>query len=183
MNSNYKVLNRKSVYKGRKVFVSDETIQLPNGNIVEWDMIDFPDIFMAIPITKDNQVLMVQQWRQGPKSIMTDFVGVRLDNPNEDAMRALSRELNEELGIIGGRFEKLVEYSNGVRISGLRTIFMVTEFELDKTNLDENEIVERVEIPLRGLYKELLDNHIVTGDTLLMAKLAEERYSKFNSVN
>ena len=47
----------------------------------------------------------------------------------------LSRELNEELGIIGGRFEKLVEYSNGVRISGLRTIFMVTEFELDKTCL------------------------------------------------
>lgn len=176
-NSDYKLLSRKQVYKGKKVNVYDETIKLPNGNIVEWDMVDFPDIYMAIPVTKDEKVLLVKQWRQGPKSIMTDFVGARLDNKSEQGLAALKRELAEELGLIGGNYEKLVEYSNGVRISGFRTIYLVTEFDIDKTKLEENEIVEKVEIPLKGLYKELVENHVVTGDTLLMAKLAEEIYS------
>jgi len=176
-NSDYKLLSRKQVYKGKKVNVYDETIKLPNGNIVEWDMVDFPDIYMAIPVTKDEKVLLVKQWRQGPKSIMTDFVGARLDNKSEQGLAALKRELAEELGLIGGNYEKLVEYSNGVRISGFRTIYLVTEFDIDKTKLEENEIVEKVEIPLNGLSKELVENHVVTGDTLLMAKLAEEIYS------
>jgi ADP-ribose pyrophosphatase len=176
--SDYNVISRDHQYKGKKVNVYNEKIQLPNGNIVEWDMVDFPDIYMAIPVTKENTVLLVKQWRQGPKSIMTDFVGARLDDKQENGLEALKRELSEELGLIGGKYEKLVEYSNGVRISGLRTICLVTEFEIDKTNLEENEIVEKVEIPLKGLYNELVENHTVTADTLLMAKLAEERYLK-----
>ena len=174
----YKVINRSPSYKGKKVNVFDETIKLPNGNIVEWDMVDFPDIYMAIPVTKEKKVLLVKQWRQGPKSIMTDFVGARLDDKSEQGLDALKRELSEELGLVGGKYEKLVEYSNGVRISGLRTIYLVTEFDIDKTKLEENEIVEKVEIPLKGLYEELVKNHVVTGDTLLMAKLAEEKYLK-----
>ena len=79
---------------------------------------------------------------------------------------------------VGGKYEKLVEYSNGVRITGLRTIYLVTEFDIDKTKLEENEIVEKVEISLKGLYEELVENHTVTADTLLMAKLAEDKYFK-----
>lgn len=172
----YKVIARNAVYKGKKVTVFDEKIQLPNGNIVEWDMVEFPDIYMAIPVTNKKTVLLVQQWRQGPKAMTTDFVGVRLDDPNEDAMDALRRELNEELGIVGGKYEKLVEYSNGVRISGVRSIYLLVDFEQSEQNLDENELVDIIELPVKGLYKELSENHVVTGDTLLMAKLVEEKY-------
>jgi len=179
MINNYKVKKRTNVYEGKKVNVFDEQIQLPNGNIVEWDMVEFPDIYMA---TNKETVLLVQQWRQGPKAITTDFVGVRLDDPKEDAMEALKRELNEELGILGGKYEKLVKYSNGVRISGARSIYLLVDFEQSEQNLDENELVDIIELPVKGLYKELSENHVVTGDTLLMAKLVEEIiYSKVNN--
>ena len=174
MDNNYKVLSRKSVYKGRKVFVSDETIQLPNGNIVVWDMIDYPDIFMAIPVTDRNTVLMVQEWRQGPKQIMTEFVGARLDSKDETGLESLKRELKEELGIEDGKYQKLVEYCNGVRTSGKREIFLVTDFIVSKAETEENEIVETLELPVTDLYKNLTENYITTGDTLLMAKLVEE---------
>lgn len=174
MDNNYKVLSRKSVYQGRKVFVSDETIQLPNGNIVEWDMIDYPDVFFAIPITEKNTVLMVQQWRQGPKQIMTDFVGARLDLKDGTGLESLKRELREELGIEGGKYKKLISYPNGVRISGKREIFLVTDFVVSKAETGENKIVETLELPVAGLYKNLTENYITTGDTLLMAKLLEE---------
>ena len=173
----YKIISRKQVYKGKKVNVFDERIQLPNGNVVEWDMVDFPDILMAIPVTKENTVLMVRQWRQGPKKIMTDFVGARLDDIQELPLDALKRELKEELGVDGGTYELLVKYSNGVRISGFRSLYLVVDFEQGVQNLDENEIVDIIELPVKGLYKELSENHVVTGDTLLMAKLVEERFS------
>lgn len=176
MTDSYKLIERRVLYKGKKVTVFDEKIQLPNGNIVEWDMVEFPDIYMAIPVTNKKTVLLVQQWRQGPKAMTTDFVGVRLDDPNEDAMDALRRELNEELGIVGGKYEKLVEYSNGVRISGVRSIYLLVDFEQSEQNLDENELVDIIELPVKGLYRELSENHVVTGDTLLMAKLVEEKY-------
>lgn len=174
MDHNYKVLKRNLLYKGKKISVSDETIQLPNGNIVEWDMVDYPDIFMAIPVTERNTVLMVQQWRQGPKQIMTDFVGARLDSENETGLESIKRELREELGIEGGKYQKLVEYYNGVRISGKREIYLVTDFAVSKPELEENEIVEVLELSVIGLYKNLSENYVTTGDTLLMAKLAEE---------
>jgi len=177
MTDSYKLIERRVLYKGKKVTVFDEKIQLPNGNIVEWDMVEFPDIYMAIPVTNKKTVLLVQQWRQGPKAMTTDFVGVRLDDPNEDAMDALRRELNEELGIVGGKYEKLVEYSNGVRISGVRSIYLLVDFEQSEQNLDENELVDIIELPVKGLYRELSENHVVTGDTLLMAKLVEEKFS------
>lgn len=173
MDNNYKVLKRKLLYKGKKVSVSDETIQLPNGNIVEWDMVDYPDIFMAIPITEKNTVFMVQQWRQGPKAITTDFVGARLDSKNETGLESLKRELKEELGIEGGKYQKLVEYYNGVRISGRREIFLVSDFTVSKAETEENEIVEILELSVIDLYKNLSENYVTTGDTLLMAKLAE----------
>jgi ADP-ribose pyrophosphatase len=176
MTDSYKLIERKVLYRGKKVTVFDEKIQLPNGNIVEWDMVEFPDIYMAIPVTNKKTVLLVQQWRQGPKAITTDFVGVRLDDPKEDAMEAVKRELNEELGIVGGKYEKLVEYTNGVRISGVRSIYLLVDFEQSEQNLDENELVDIIELPVKGLYKELSENHVVTGDTLLMAKLVEEKY-------
>ena len=173
-NSDYKLISSNRVYNGKKVKVLDETIQLPNGNIVEWDMVEYPDIYMAIPVTNRKTVLMVQQWRQGPKVIMTDFVGARLDNPKEEGLEALKREVREELGIIGGNHNLHVKYSNGVRISGKRHIYLITDFEQAEQNLEKNELVNIVELPAIGLYKELSENHVVTADTLLMAKLVEE---------
>lgn len=168
----FKSLGKKTVYTSEKVNVSLQKLKLPNGNQVEWDLIEFPDIDMAIPLTKQGTVLMVEEWRQGPQGIMTSFVGARRTDRQE--LVDLRRELKEELGVVNGNYRKLIRFSNGVRITGFHTVYLVTEFDLIKPDTDENEIIEKIELPVNGLYQKLVDKHIVTGATLIMARLVED---------
>lgn len=168
----YKSLGRKKVYEGQKVTVSIEKLELPNGNIVEWDLIEFPDIDMGIPLTDHGTVLMGQEWRQGPHGIITEFVGAR--KLVDEELFDLKKELKEELGLINGKFKSLVRFSNGVRITGFREVYLITDFEITKTEKEENEIIKTIELPVEGLYDALSKDHVVTAETLLMAKLVDD---------
>ncbi len=75
-----------------------------------------------------------------------------------------------------GDFEKLIAFPWGFRTSGNVTYFIVENFSLGQTKRDENEIQEIIKLPIKGLYNELLQNHVVASDTLLVAKLLEEKY-------
>ncbi len=172
MGEEYQILDRKTKYDGPKVKVGVETIRLPNGKIVEWDVVDYPDIVYGIPVTKDGCVLMVQEWRQGPEKVMTQFVGARVNRGG--GIDELKRELREELGIKGGNYEKIVSFYNGVRHKGKKSLYLVKDFELGETDRDEDEIQKMVKIPIKGLYLCLSSKHVVTADALLGAKLIEE---------
>ena len=78
------------------------------------------------------------------------------------------------LALKGGVFEEIISFAWGFRITGNVTYFTVTDFEQCKMNRGENEIQEVIKLPIKGLFNELTQNHIVTSDTLLVAKLLEE---------
>lgn len=40
----------------------------------------------------------------------------------------------------------------------------------------EKFLLEKVILPIKGLFKELVENHVTTGDSLLMAKLVEDEF-------
>ena len=113
----------------------------------------------------------------GPCDVLTQFTVARAVHiSEEDNLNELRRELREELGLVGGNFEKAIRFAQGSRLSGYTTVYVVTDFELREVDRDDNEIQEIVELPIRGLYTELLANHKVTADTLLVAKLLEEMF-------
>ena len=174
----FKVLKKKTVYKSEKVQVDTETISLPNGNTVDWDVMVQPDFYCGVTIVDDKKVLMSKEWRQGPHDFLTQFTVARAPHEGEEEnLSELKRELKEELGVTGGQYEKVMRFAQGTRLTGFTIVYLVTDFTLGETHLDENEIQKIVALPIKGLYDELSKNHIVTSDTLLIAKLLEERYS------
>jgi hypothetical protein len=173
----FKVLSRKTVAKYEKAQLDFETIQLPNGNIDEWVLMVYPDFYCAVTV-KDNNVLMTKEWRQGPHAVMTQFTQSRAYHKTEEEnMKELQKELKEEMGVIGGTYKNILKYAHGARLEGFTTVFLVTDFEIGETQRDENEIQEIIELPIKGLYNELLKNHIVMAETLLIAKLLEEQFT------
>jgi ADP-ribose pyrophosphatase len=169
----FKVISTETVFKSVKVQVDRETIQLPDGSHAEWDLMVYPDFYEAVTI-KDNKVLMTKEWRQGPHDYLTQFTKARAPHKSEkDNLQGLARELSEELGVIGGKYQKLTRFSQGERLSGFCTVYLVTGFTLGNTNRDLGEIQEIVELPIKGLYQELINNHIVMAETLLVAKILE----------
>jgi len=174
----YKILNTKTVFKSAKVQVDRETVGLPNGNTADWDVMVYPNFYCGVTITSDEKVLMTREWRQGPHDLLTQFTAARAEHQaEEENLLELKRELKEELGVEDGKFEKIISFAQGTRLTGFRTVYFVTNFALGKTDRDENEIQEIISLPIKGLYSELSKNHITTSETLLIAKLLEENYT------
>lgn len=62
--------------------------------------IDCPDWVNIIPITADNRVVMVEQFRHGAGEVTLEIPGGALD-PGESPLEAAARELLEETGYTG----------------------------------------------------------------------------------
>ncbi len=175
----YKVIESKTVYKSEKVQVDKEKIGLPNGQIVEWEVMVYPNFLTGVPV-EEGQVLMTKEWRQGPHDYLTQFTATRASHETEsENLAELKRELGEELGVTDGDYEKIVHFAQGTRLTGFRTVYLVTNFCITSPDRDENEIQEIIRLPVKGLYLELTGKHVVTAETLLIAKLIEERFPRF----
>jgi hypothetical protein len=134
----------------------------------------YPDFYLAVTI-KNNRVLMTKEWRQGPHDYLTQFAKARAIHITEkENLAELARELQEEMGVTGGHYQKQLRFAQGERLAGFTTVYFLTDFKLGNTNRDQGEIQEIVNMPIKGLFKELVKNHIVMAETLLVAKLLEE---------
>src|SRR6185369_1820152 len=172
----FKVIETKTVYKSEKVQVNRETISVPNGNTVEWDVMVYPNFYVAVTI-KDKHVLLTKEWRQGPYGYLTQFTKARATHKTEkENIGEIARELKEEMGVEGGQYEKIITFAQGERLTGFCSVYFVTDFTISETKRDENEIQEVIELPIKNLYQELSTHHIVMPETLLIAKLLEERF-------
>jgi len=177
-NDSFKILGRKTLYKSVKLQIDRAKIQLPNGNIDKWDVNVLPSFYFGVP-TVDGKVIMTREWRLGPNKVLTQFTGTRCVSDNENKnLGELKRELKEELGLEGGKYISQITFAWGFRTTGNVTYYTVEGFKIGKTSRDENEIQEIIKLPIKGLFDELLKNHVITSDTLLVAKLLEERYKK-----
>lgn len=75
-----------------------DRVRLPNGTVLdEYHVLHYPDWALALPITDDGQVVMVEQYRYGVERLSLEFPAGAVD-PDEDVETAARRELLEETG-------------------------------------------------------------------------------------
>lgn len=174
----YRVIDRQTVFKSTKVQVDKELIELPDGSQAEWELMVYPNFYMAVTV-RNGHVLMTKEWRQGPEDYLTQFTKARCPhNLEKDNLAELAKELREEMGVIGGKYQKLIRFCHGERLAGFCTVYLLTDFKLGSTNRDPGEFQEIVELPIKGLFQELANKHVVMAETLLVAKLLEEGLQK-----
>ena len=59
MAEEFKRLDRKLVYHGTIIDYYRDTIQVPNGNIAEWDFIGHKGAAAVVPVREDGKLLCV----------------------------------------------------------------------------------------------------------------------------
>ena len=132
---------------------------------------------VIVPVFDDGTVALVRQYRHAAGKFLLELPAGSLEI-GEDPMVGAIRELEEEVGVIAGRVEKLTEfYVSPGFVTEKMHLFLATELTETEQKLDGDEIIEleRISLP-RAL--DMIDNGLIEdaktiiGLTLSATKLA-----------
>lgn len=135
-----------------KIFTlwSEKSRNPRNGSIRDISILDFLDWISVIPITPDNEVVMVRQFRHGIKKVLLEIPGGLMDKEDTSPKIAARRELVEETGYTSETIIPLGSLYPQPAIQNNRYHIFLAENarKTEKPNLDEGEDIETLLVPL-----------------------------------
>ena len=128
--------------------VTKQTNTAKSGLTGDYIIMNARDWVIVIP-EKDNNFLMVKQWRHGEHALSVEFPGGVIDE-GEEAEVAARRELEEETGYKAGKLTKLgCVNPNPALFSNHVHIFLAEDLTATgEQHLDEDEYINYMEIPI-----------------------------------
>lgn len=174
----WKKLNEKDLFQG-KIFKyrSVESESLDGSMRGQFDVLDFYDWVNIVAVTKDGQMLFVEQFRQGVQDITLEIPGGAID-PGEIPLVAAKRELLEETGFKGLKWHEIgVVHPNPAIMSNRCWSYLALDCEwAQEKDLDPLEDLEVRLISIENV-RELVKEGRITHSLVISALYFWEHYS------
>jgi ADP-ribose pyrophosphatase len=122
--------------------------ELPNGNFLDATIIEFGTWANVLALTKNNEVVLVEQYRHGICELLLEFPGGVIDE-GEDPLEGAKRELLEETGYAASTFIEVGKlYPNPAFQTNMLYCFLALDAEkVSEQNLDAGEDIEIQLVP------------------------------------
>ncbi len=136
-------LDRTLVYKGVIIDFYQDTVKVPNGNIVKWDFIGHKGAAAVVAVNEEGKLLMVRQYRNALDRETLEIPAGALDSVDEPTSVAAARELQEETGYSAGKLELLISLRTTVAFCNERIdVYVATDLKPGSQHLDEDESID-----------------------------------------
>ncbi len=131
--------------------IREDRLKMSNGDVMEsYYVYEHPDWISVIAITKDGQMIMTEQYRHGLGEVCIELSAGVVDEADESHLVAAKRELLEETGYGGGKWELWT--INSANITGIRKNMKNQLMGLyDKIMLRKRSIIETINDQLKNL--------------------------------
>jgi ADP-ribose pyrophosphatase len=168
------VLDSREIYHGRVFDVYAYTVREGDQTYTR-EVVHHPGSAVIVPVFDDGTVGLVRQYRQPVVRYLLEAPAGALgrrERPEEGA----ARELEEELGVVAGRLEKLTEFfvSPGYCEEKM-WVYLATDLTQTTQRLDDDELVEIVRVPWERAFEMISDGEIEDAKTIIGLMLAARR--------
>jgi 8-oxo-dGTP pyrophosphatase MutT (NUDIX family) len=167
-NAPWRVLKRKVVYQSPWINLFQDTVQLPDGSIIEdHHVLDYPKHAAGvIPVGADGRVLLIDHYRFITRTRGWEIPAGRIDE-REEPQDAATRELIEETAYVAGSISKLGRYYAAIGSSNL-TFHLYIARNLTPTGgaVDANEVLDRRWFTVSEIRQLIVHNTILDGLSL-----------------
>jgi ADP-ribose pyrophosphatase len=130
------------VYDGNFLKLSRDRVKLPDGAETRREYIRHPGAVVIMPILADGRVLLERQYRYPNDRVFIEFPAGKIDE-GEASLPAAVRELEEETGYTGGRWDFVCTIHNAIAYSDEHLdLFLARDLVAGPAKLDAGEFLD-----------------------------------------
>jgi ADP-ribose pyrophosphatase len=169
-----KIIDSTKVFSGRVFSVTVDTVR--EGDVTyQREVVHHPGSAVIIPVFNDDTVALVKQYRHPAVRYLLEAPAGTL-NDRESPDVGAARELEEELGLIAGRLEKLSEFFVSPGFCEEKMwVYLATDLTTATQRLEDDEILEVIRVPFSQALEMVTDGEIEDAKTIIGLMLAAPR--------
>jgi len=177
-NLEEKKLTSTLIFDGKVVHLYKDTVELPNGEPAVREVVRHTGAVAVIPITDNDEVIFVKQFRYPFATVLTEIPAGKLDSDSEEFVSAALRELKEETGVSCERLTYIGDlYPSVAILDEVIHMYCAQGLSYGECSPDDDEFLNVVRIPLKKAVEMVLSGEIRDSKTqvaILKANILKE---------
>ena len=166
-----KTVSSETIYKGKVVTLRKDLVTTVCGESYR-EVLEHSGGAVIIPITDDNKIVMVKQFRYAAGRVMLEVPAGKTD-PGEDPEKTAHRELKEETGYSASELTFLTRmYPTPGYSSEILYIYAARGLTPGETHFDDSEAIDIEYMDIDELEQMVLSGQIEDGKTQVAVLLA-----------
>lgn len=160
MDLTEKTLKKEYIFNGKIINLRVDEALLPNGAVAKREVVEHPGGVCIAPLTADNELIFVKQFRYPYSEVLLELPAGKLEY-SEDPLPAGKRELEEETGATAKKYSDIGKlYPTPGYCGEIIHMYLAEELEFGSQNLDEDEFLDVVKIPLEQAFQMVVSGEI-----------------------
>lgn len=161
-------LSTEVVYdSGYRIRVRHDRMRMPDGLVVDRDVVEHPGVVVMVPVQNDGSILLVTQYRPGAGERLLELPAGTID-PGEEPRQTAIRELQEEVGFVPGNVSHLGGfYAAPGSLTEFLDLFVCKELRPSRLDLDPGEDIEVVSYSMAECLAFVDDGTIKDAKTII----------------
>lgn len=166
-----KIVSSQKIFSGRVFSVTVDTVR--EGELTyQREVVHHGGSAVIVPVFDDGTVALVRQYRHPTVRYLLEVPAGTLSD-GERPEHGAARELQEELGIVAGRMEKLTEFFVSPGFCEEKMwVYLATELVQGRQRLEEDEVLEIVRLPVSDALEMIASGEIQDAKTIIGLMLA-----------
>ena len=162
------------VFSGRVFEVTVDTVREGDKTYVR-EVVHHRGSAVILPAFEDGTISLVRQYRHPTVKYLLELPAGGLDD-HERPEEAAARELEEELGLVAGKLEKLCEFFVSPGFCAEKMwLYLATEITKTAPRPEDDEVIEVVRLPITRALQMITDGEIEDAKTIIGLMLAAPR--------